>query len=41
MSWLLKFEMVCWDLTLSWILFHPIGVDVAKSYLPMAFLGWT
>ena len=39
-SWLLKFEMFCWDLTLIGSLFHSTGAGMAKPHLPMAFLGF-
>ena len=41
MSWLLKPEVACCDLTLSRSLFHSTGAAVAKSRLSMAFLRQT
>ena len=41
MSWLLKLEMVCYDLVFSRCLFHATDAAVAKPLLAMAFLGWT
>ena len=39
LSWLLKFEKVCCDLTIDGSLFDSTGIGMAKPYLPMAFLG--
>ena len=39
LNWLLKLEMVCWDLVLSASLFHLVSTALAKQHLPIAFVG--
>ena len=37
--WLLKQDMVCWEVTNTGSLFHSTDAAVAKPCLPITFLG--
>ena len=39
LGWILKLEMVCWDLTISVNLFHSTGAAVTKKCLAITFFG--
>ena len=41
MRWLLKLEIVSWDLTIIGSLFHSTGAAVATIHLPITFSGQT
>ena len=41
LSWFLKLEMICYDLTVTGSLFHSTGAAVVKPRLLTIFLGGT